>query len=337
MVEERCNFIQSIDSHSNPEENTGDLTELEDLEPVKGINYRAMNAVIPVAIIVFGTLLGLIYTGFESLSGTISSIDANAKVNTWSNIWSNIGLMEGNPESFTKKLGTLIGAADSYVALLWASLTALLAAVLLTVSQKIMNLRDSVETVITGFKTMVPAILILILAWALASVTEEMHTADYITSLVGDIPPWLIPAITFILAAFVAFSTGSSWSTMALVYPIILPATWAICEYSGYGEAASMGIFYNVVSAVLAGSVLGDHCSPISDTTILSSLASGCNHIDHVRTQIPYALTVGFVAVLLGTIPAALGLNPILCFLIAIAALAGIVEFLGKRVPEDNA
>ncbi|MCH2234861.1 MAG: hypothetical protein MK078_11480 [Crocinitomicaceae bacterium] len=320
----------------NPEENSGDLTELEDLEPVKGIKYRAMNAVIPVAIIVFGTLIGLIYTGFESLAGTIADIDSNAKVNTWSNIWSNIGIMEGNPETFTRKLGTLIGAADSYIALLWSSLTALLAAVILTVSQRIMNLRDSVETVITGFKTMVPAILILILAWALASVTEEMHTADYITSLVGNIYPWLIPGITFVLAAFVAFSTGSSWSTMALVYPIILPAAWTICAQAGYDEVSSMGIFYNVVSAVLAGSVLGDHCSPISDTTILSSLASGCNHIDHVRTQIPYALTVGFVAVVLGTIPAALGLNPILCFIIGIGALIGIVEVLGKRIPEDN-
>lgn len=319
----------------NPEENTGDLTELEDLEPVKGIPHRAINAILPVVVIVFGTLVGLIFTGFENLSVAINDIAPEVKTNSWGNTWSNIGLLDGNPDTFTRKLGTLIGASDSYVSLLWASLSALLVAVTLTVSQKIMNLKDSVETVITGFKTMVPAILILILAWGLASVTDEMHTAEYITSILGDaISPWVIPAVTFVLAAFVAFSTGSSWSTMALVYPIILPATWAICQNSGYDLDASMAIFYNSVSAVLAGAVLGDHCSPISDTTILSSLASGCNHIDHVRTQIPYALTVGGISVVFGTLLAALGIPPILCFLLGIGAIIASIELLGKKVSE---
>jgi Na+/H+ antiporter NhaC len=93
-----------------------------------------------------------------------------------------------------------------------------------------------------------------------------------------------------------------------------------------------MSIFYNVVSAVLAGSVLGDHCSPISDTTILSSLASGCNHIDHVRTQIPYALTVGGVSVVCGTLFTSLGLSPIIAFLVSFGVLVLIVEFIGKKV-----
>jgi Na+/H+ antiporter NhaC len=181
---------------------------------------------------------------------------------------------------------------------------------------------------------MIPAILILVLAWALASVTEEMHTAEFLTSLMGNsIPPWLIPAITFILAAFVAFSTGSSWSTMALVYPLVLPAAWAVCnsEAYDYAHVESMAIFYNTVSAVLAGSVLGDHCSPISDTTILSSLASGSNHIDHVKTQIPYALTVGIVSVIVGTLLSAIGLHPFLSLLGAVGVLILIVELIGKK------
>ena len=93
-----------------------------------------------------------------------------------------------------------------------------------------------------------------------------------------------------------------------------------------------MAIFYNTVSAVLAGSVLGDHCSPISDTTILSSLASGSNHIDHVRTQIPYALTVGVVAVIIGTLLSGLGLHPVISLLLGVGALIGIVELFGKRL-----
>jgi Na+/H+ antiporter NhaC len=319
----------------NPEENTGDITELEDMKPVEGIKHKAYNAVIPVAIIVFGTLIGLLFTGFESVGVELSAANESLNVSSWGNIWSNIHHLDPNIDTFTKKLGTLIGSADSYVALLWASIASLLSAMILTIGQKIQNLKDTVETAVEGFKTMVPALLILILAWALASVTEEMHTAEFLTDVLdGSIAVWLIPAFTFILAGFVAFSTGSSWSTMALVYPIIIPATWAICMGDGFEYAEAMAIFYNTVSAVLAGSVLGDHCSPISDTTILSSLASGCNHIDHVRTQIPYALTVGGVAVVLGTIPGALGLSPLISFAICIAALILIVELVGKKVEE---
>jgi Na+/H+ antiporter NhaC len=318
----------------NPEVNTGDLTEMEDLKPVEDIRYRARNAVIPVVVIVFGTLIGLLFTGFEALASQIKDSDPSFASTSWGDIWANMTQLNGNPTGFTKKLGTLIGASDSYVSLLWASLSALLVAILLTVGQKIMNLQQSVETAISGFKTMVPAILILVLAWALASVTDEMNTAQYLTGAIGDaIPPWLIPALTFILAGFVAFSTGSSWSTMALVYPLILPAAWAIChsDLYDYSHAEAMAIFYNTVSAVLAGSVLGDHCSPISDTTILSSLASGSNHIDHVRTQIPYAITVGVISVTAGTLLSSLGLHPLLALLIGVGSLIAIVELLGKR------
>ncbi|MEX1002154.1 MAG: Na+/H+ antiporter NhaC family protein [Crocinitomicaceae bacterium] len=317
----------------NEEENNGDLTEMEDVAPKKGIKYRAYNAILPVATIVFGTLLGLVVTGFDSISAQLLLENANADVSSYSAIWSNMELLDPGIDSFTKRLGTLIGSADSYIALLWASLAALVTAMMLSISQRIMGLKETVETTIAGFKTMVPALLILILAWALAMVTEEMHTADFLTNVMeGNIPYWLIPALTFVLSAFVAFSTGSSWSTMALVYPIILPAAWSICMAEGFDYDPSMALFYNTVSAVLAGSVLGDHCSPISDTTILSSLASGCNHIDHVRTQIPYALTVGGVAVLAGTIPAALGLPSLISFLLGIGAIMLIIELLGKKV-----
>jgi Na+/H+ antiporter NhaC len=317
----------------NEEENSGDLTELEDLQPVEGIKHRALNAIIPVAIIVLGTLFGLVITGFESLTGELASAGIETD-GSWGSVWSNLAAYDANIDSFTRSLGTLIGAADSYTALLWSSLASLFAAMMLTMSQKIMNLKDTVETTISGFKTMVPALMILILAWALAMVTNEMHTADFITQVFeqNDIPYWTVPAITFILAGFVAFSTGSSWSTMALVYPIILPASWALCMQAGFDDPDAMLIFYNTVSAVLAGSVLGDHCSPISDTTILSSLASGCNHIDHVRTQIPYALTVGGIAVVFGTIPTALGFPPLLAFLLGMGAIVLVIELVGKKV-----
>lgn len=316
----------------NSEENNADLTEMEDLEPVPDIPLRAMNAIIPVVIIVLGTLLGLLVTGFDSLQNSLYSIQPNGQFNSWGEIWTNMNLLELPAHSFGQKLGSLIGVSDSYTALLWASITSMFVAIALTLGQRIMNLQDTIETLIKGFKTMMPALLILILAWSLALVTEDMHTADFLSRAIeGKIDPWFIPAFTFILSAFVAFSTGSSWSTMALVYPIILPAAWLLCMNDQMPIELAMPIFYNVVSSVLAGSVLGDHCSPISDTTILSSLASGCNHIDHVRTQIPYALTVGAISVLAGTIPSALGLPPILSFLLAFGVIIAVIEIFGKK------
>ncbi|MFK8037110.1 MAG: Na+/H+ antiporter NhaC family protein [Crocinitomicaceae bacterium] len=316
----------------NPEENNADLTEMEDLEPVPDIPLRSMNAIIPVVIIVLGTLLGLLVTGFDSLQNSLYSLQPNGQFDTWGQIWANMNLLELPAHSFGQKLGSLIGVSDSYTALLWASITSMFVAIALTLGQRIMNLQDTIETLIKGFKTMMPALLILILAWSLALVTEDMHTADFLSRAIeGKIDPWFIPTFTFVLSAFVAFSTGSSWSTMALVYPIILPAAWLLCMNDQMPPELAMPIFYNVVSSVLAGSVLGDHCSPISDTTILSSLASGCNHIDHVKTQIPYALTVGAISILSGTIPSALGLPPILSFILAFGLIIAVVEIFGKK------
>ena len=169
----------------------------------------------------------------------------------------------------------------------------------------------------------------------MALVIEDLHTADFLTSLMStNISPYFIPTITFLLAAVVAFSTGSSWGTMAILYPLMLPAAWQICESNGIDYETSMSIFHNVVACVLAGAVLGDHCSPISDTTILSSLASSCNHIEHVRTQMPYALTVGAVAILFGTLPSAFGIPFWISLPAAVLVLFFIVKLFGKKVVE---
>ncbi len=241
---------------------------------------------------------------------------------------------------FSQKLGILIGKADSYVALLWASLLGVIAAVLLTLSGRIMNLFDTMNTVITGFKTMLPALIILTLAWALADITGALYTANYLTAImVGNVSPYLMPVLIFILSASIAFSTGSSWSTMAILYPIAIPTTWAICLTQGLSPELSFEILLNVISVVLAASVLGDHCSPISDTTILSSLASDCNHIDHVRTQMPYALTVGAISILAGGLSTMLGGGLGICLLlmaISTVTMAFIIRKLGRELPPQS-
>lgn len=280
-----------------------------DTESLHTDKEKWYNAVIPVIVIIAGTIIGLISTG-------LNNVDWNPEI------------------GFPKNLSNVIGHADSYKALLWSSLAGVLVAVILTTSQKIMSLKQSVDSLVKGFKTMVTAVLILVLAWSLALITQYMHTADFISGILLEIniTPYLLPSITFILAALVAFATGSSWGTMAILYPLILPSSWLIATEYGMDYDQSMAIFYNVVSTVLAGSVLGDHCSPISDTTILSSLASSCNHIEHVRTQLPYALTVGLVAIFLGTLPAAYGVPTYILFIVNLIVLYFIVVLFGKKV-----
>ena len=277
-------------------------------EPEPGVKARWFNAFIPVMVVVLGTIAGLIVTGVQAVG------------------W-------GNAESFAGNISRVIGNADSFSALLWSSLAGVVVAILLSVSQKILNLRKSIDALVQGYKTMLTAVLILVLAWSIALITEHLHTAEFISSSLirFNLSPYLVPALTFLLAALVAFSTGSSWGTMAILYPLILPASWLICREANLDYDVSISIFHNVVSAVLAGSVLGDHCSPISDTTILSSLASSCNHINHVRTQMHYALTVGGTGILFGTIPAAYGVSSLILFPLNIAILFAIVHFAGKK------
>ena len=271
---------------------------------------RWYNAGIPVIIVVFGTFAGLIFTGWDSA------------------IWNDPDL-----SGFTK-FSEIIGNSDSYKALLWSSFSGMFVAVLLTIAQGIFNLRESIGFVIEGFSTMLTAVLILILAWSLALITQHMHTADFLAKVLVSmhLSPFLLPAITFILSALIAFSTGSSWGTMAILYPLILPVSWMVSQNHGMDYNASLAIFNNVVSSILAGSVFGDHCSPISDTTILSSLASSCNHIEHVRTQLPYAIIVAVSGTLFGTLPAAYGVPFYILFPLNILILYFVVVIFGKKV-----
>ena len=283
--------------------------DLDEFTAKEGIAHKSYNAIIPVAMVIIGAIIGLVYTGWDQ------------------------SVMDDQTLSFGRKISTVIGNADSYKALLWASLAGLLTAIALSVTQKLMNIHQSVNAAIGGFKTMLTAIIILVLAWSLAIVVEDLHTADFLTSLMSNnVSPYFVPTLTFLLAAVVAFSTGSSWGTMAILYPLMLPSSWAICLAAGLPEAETLSIFHNVVACVLAGAVLGDHCSPISDTTILSSLASSCNHINHVRTQMPYALTVGAVAVVFGTIPAAYGVPFWITIPIGIITLYLVIGKFGKKI-----
>ena len=270
---------------------------------------HVIDALIPLAVLIFGTIIGLIVTGYDAL------------------VWQ-------SGTGFFSKLSETIGAANSYKALLWASVLSLLTAIVMTLLRGDMKFGKIIEEMVEGFKSMFNAVLILTMAWSIALVTKDMHTAEFVSHLLvqWSLSPVVVPVLTFLLAALIGFSTGTSWGTMAILYPLILPASWLLCQEHGMSVDATMPLFYNVVASVLAGSVMGDHCSPISDTTIMSSLASSCNHLQHVRTQMPYALTVGGVAVLLGVLPTSLGLPSWVAFLAGFAVLWLVVRFVGKKV-----
>jgi len=314
-----------------------DEPNMEDLSPVEGAPLKWRNAVIPVMVVIFMTIFGLVDTGIDSIYQALADKGIAPDSAGWGAVWSQIGgVINTDEPSFIMKMGKLIGSSDSYKALLWASFSGVVVAIMLTISGKIMNLFETMHTMTTGFKTMLPALIILSLAWSLAITTEQLHTADYITLILADsVSPYLMPGIIFILSALIAFSTGSSWSTMAILYPIAIPTTWAMCQNQGIDPNTTMELLLNVIAVVLGASVVGDHCSPISDTTILSSLASDCNHIDHVKTQLPYALTVAAVSLTAAIVVAYLGggwLMSLFILVIGFLILWGIIMKFGKKV-----
>ncbi len=313
-----------------------DEPNMEDLTPVEGAPRKWYHAAIPVFTVIFMTIFGLVDTGMASSYSALLDAGAEVASSGWGDVWGAMAALTDGDDSFFMKIGTLIGNSNSYVALLWASLSGVVVAIVLTIGGGIMKLHDTMHTMTTGFKTMLPALIILTMAWSLAIITKELHTATYLTStLQGSINPYAMPMIIFILAAVIAFSTGSSWSTMAILYPIAIPTTWAICMAANIDPEIAKEILLNVIAVVLAASVLGDHCSPISDTTILSSLASDCNHIDHVRTQLPYALCVGVFSLGCAGVSTFLGGGWTVSLLLIIVSLTGlwaIVRFVGKKV-----
>ncbi len=271
------------------------------LAPVDGRPQRAINAVLPVLVLVGGVLTGLYVTG---------SGDA---------------------------LSDIIGSADASKALMWASLSGVVVAAVLSISQGILTLADTVDAWYGGLRAMLFGMIILCMAWALSDVTNVLNTGGYLVGALGDtLTPGFVPAIVFVLAAGIAFATGSSWGTMGILMPLVLPLTWAVLQANGMASPENYSIIYSAVACVLAGSVWGDHCSPISDTTILSSMASGSDHIAHVRTQLPYALLVGGVGLLIGTVPTGFGLPWWLSLVSGAAVLWAVHRYVGKSVDVED-
>lgn len=232
-----------------------------------------------------------------------------------------VGLYINGGGAEAGSLRDAIGDADSSVVLLWSSSLGALVALILVLGQRLLTLTEAFETMVNGAKSVFVALMILVLAWALSAISGELGAAEYLVGLVeaAQVPPWIIPFIIFIISCAMAFAMGTSWGTMGIVTPLAVPVAFAI------GAPV-----IPTLASVLTGAIFGDHCSPLSDTTILSSTGSGADHIDHVRTQIPYAITGAVVAGVFGFIPAGLGVHPAVSILLGVAALIVFVKFVGK-------
>ncbi len=278
----------------------------EGLQPPPGTPHRWYNAAMPVLAVIVVALVGLWRTGSE-------------------------GLAAGD-----RTVVNVIGDADPFAALLWASFAGCAVAIAMVVAQRILTLKGALEAWLSGMQSMLMAIIILVLAWALGGVTGDLGTGPYLASLLQDtLPLTILPGLVFLVAAVTAFSTGTSWGTMAILFPVVIPLAVAMGAGVGFAGGEHYAILLGTISSVMAGAVFGDHSSPISDTTVLSSMASACDLVDHVRTQLPYALLVAVVALAVGEIPAAAEwIHPVWSIAIGLLLLWGALRIWGRDPAE---
>lgn len=214
--------------------------------------------------------------------------------------------------------------ARSYLALFWACFFS--GALAVSLALRTERWSEVKRAWLKGAGSMTIACSILLLAWMLSAECRALGTADYLVgSLKSELSPALVPATVFLLSALTSFSTGTSWGTMAILFPLAIPLAHGLAP-------GREDILLASVSSVLSGSVFGDHCSPLSDTTIMSSLSSGCDHLAHVRTQLPYAFVIGLVSVVVGELGVGFGLyGPTTALLVGLAFVALLVRGVGRR------
>lgn len=245
--------------------------------------------------------------------------------------------------TFAEKARSAFSNADSTRVLIWVSVLGSMIAVFLGWIQGLINLETGLKAWVDGARTLIMAVIIMTLAWSINGVCTELGTAHWVVAMVTDVVPhWMLPTIIFIIACFISFATGTSWGTMAILLPISIPLAYHLnmqhyqANIASLPNAPEMMVFIKQslllsIGAVLEGSIFGDHCSPISDTTIMSSMASGSDHIDHVRTQAPYAATVALITIILCYIPAGLGASPFIMIPVSMVILGGFLFTFGQK------
>ena len=277
----------------------GNLGTLGDDRPIVVKRASLWDMLIPVIILIICCICGMLYVG---------------------------GFFGADPSGATDYAGDIIGAfgnTDAFVGLPWGALIALVISIIYLLIRRIVKFKDAMQCLTVGFNAMVPAILILTLAVSLKTMTGLLGADVFVAGLMEGVAGGLyamLPAIIFVVAAFLAFATGTSWGTFGILIPIVLPI------FANEPTLLTIGI-----SACLAGAVCGDHCSPISDTTVMASAGANVNHIEHVNTQLPYVLTVAVISFVCFVI-AGLVQNAVICLIIGVVLVIGALFVLKKTV-----
>ena len=294
------------------EEVVATSSHMDELEPKEGVKLSIWNAIVPIGAVIISSVVAFYYSGYSTImAGDDTAIQA---------------IITNSPLSFKAILETF-AASDASVALFQSALFASIVAIIMSVCKKIFTISEAIEAWVDGMKGLIITGVILILAWSLGSVIKELGTAQYLVeALNGAIPAFLLPSLIFVLGAVISFSTGTAYGTMSILMPLAIPLAYKINP--------EMSFVIVSTSAVLTGAIFGDHCSPISDTTILSSMGAGCNHIDHVKTQMWYALFVAAITILFGYIPAGFGLPIYIVLPMSFVALFIGIMIFGKKVEE---
>ncbi|PQO28322.1 Na+/H+ antiporter NhaC family protein [Blastopirellula marina] len=287
---------------------TSSLSDRFQLKPESPLTSNWVNAAIPVGTLLLVVILVLFYTGYQKAS----------------------------LETESPSILQIAGAGESNLALLYGSGISLIVAFFLIAPQRLLSGKQLGWSIVMGMKSMAPAIFILWFAAALSAETAKpsengLGTAEYLKTMISsNLSVEMLPSATFLLAAAVAFSTGTSWGTMGILAPISISLSHSMLVPEGGVLDPHDPILLTVVGSVLSGAIFGDHCSPISDTTILSSQSCGCNHVAHVRTQMPYAILGAVASVIAGTLPIGLGVPVFVCHILGIGVLIGTMYTLGR-------
>lgn len=263
-----------------------------------GDTSRLHLAIIPIVVLVGGVFLGLFLNG---------------------------GGMDKAPT--TASLIEALGKADAAIVFVWVTAFTSVLTMLLSALRPTEELKEGViPAFFKGMETLFLPTLILVFAWVLNSVIKELGAGQFLAGfLSGKLPAGFLPGMVFVTASLISFSTGTSWGTMALVMPLAIPLA------VGLGGSALAPVVTVTIGAVLAGAVFGDHCSPISDTTIVSAFASDCDNMEHVRTQMPYALLAAGLAIFLGYLPAGFGLTSWVTLPLGAVACWAVIRFKGQK------
>jgi Na+/H+ antiporter NhaC len=302
-------------------------SELTEPGTTAGAAGNCWNAVIPLAVLFALLMAGFWWTGLAGIA------DANT------------GRAARGAPLLANSLREIISHADSYRVLLVSSFVASAAAIVAALATGALSLHKAVDGWLDGLRSMLLGVTVLTLAWCISFVcgTAQLNTAGALVELTDGLfsVRWM-PAIAFVLSSAVAFATGTSWATMSLLIPLTMSLTFGLLvDDPAFVAAGTVQPFHPVflasIGAVLAGSIFGDHCSPISDTTVLSSAACECDHLAHVLTQLPYALVVGAVSLAVGYIPAGFGWPGLLLVPGGMAVLAIVHRLIARRVEESRA